>query len=121
MNDLSSNVATGGLNQDSDDNSAGVVSMSTPNKKSRSDPDEICLDAINSNNINFPTTCSCFNDPDTEEKMRSVEAVLPGGAVDAEVHLDEGPLKVMPQASCCHAVARQKTEHAGRTLCKNGP
>ena len=85
---MSSNIATGGLNQDSDDDSAGVASISTPNKKSRSDPDEICLDATSSNSIDLPTACLCFNDPDTEEKMRSAAAVLPGGAVGAEAHLN---------------------------------
>lgn len=89
MNDLSSNVATGGLNRDSGDDSAGVASMSTPNKKSRLDPDEICLGtAINSNSINLPAAHSRFSDPGAEEKMRSAAAVLPGGTVGAEAHLD---------------------------------
>ena len=88
MNDLSSNVATGGLNRDSGGDSAGVASMSTPNKKSRSDPDGICLDTMSSDSIDSPTMRSHCNHPDAEEKMRLAAAALPGVIVGAEAQID---------------------------------
>ena len=63
--------------------------MSTPNKKSRLDLEDISADNnISSINIISRTLASRCKDPDTEERKYSAVVVLPGGTADAEAQLD---------------------------------